>query len=68
MFEKVKKFVKSKVESVKTALTVKEAQIKGCAHAVVDGIGRGYMACVPHTSQVDGGIAHSPGSHRRHEC
>ena len=44
MFEKVKKFVKSKVESVKTALTVKEAQIKGCAHAVLDGtVAEGYV-------------------------
>ncbi len=44
MLEKVKKFVKSKVESVKTALTVKEAQIKGCAHAVLDGtVAEGYV-------------------------
>ena len=44
MFEKVKKFVKSKVESVKTALTVKEAQIKGCAHAALDGtVAEGYV-------------------------
>ena len=37
MFEKAKNFVKRQVEKVRTALTVKEAQIKGCAHAVLDG-------------------------------
>ncbi len=44
MFEKVKSFAKRQVEKVKTALTVKEAQIKGCAHAVLDGtVAEGYV-------------------------
>ncbi len=44
MFEKVKNFAKRQVEKVKTALTVKEAQIKGCAHAVLDGtVAEGYV-------------------------
>ena len=44
MLERVKKFVKRQVENVKTALTVKEAQIKGCAHAVLDGtVAEGYV-------------------------
>ena len=44
MFERVKKFVKSKVESVKTALTVKEAQVMGCVHSVLDGtVAEGYV-------------------------
>ena len=44
MFEKAKNFVKRQVEKVRTALTVKEAQIKGCAHAVLDGtVAEGYV-------------------------
>ncbi|MBQ7638466.1 MAG: hypothetical protein IJS90_06175 [Clostridia bacterium] len=44
MLEKVKNFAKRQVEKVKTALTVKEAQIKGCAHAVLDGtVAEGYV-------------------------
>ena len=44
MFEKVKNFAKRQVEKVKTVLTVKEAQIKGCAHAVLDGtVAEGYV-------------------------
>ena len=44
MFEKAKNFAKRQVEKVKTALTVKEAQIKGCAHAVLDGtVAEGYV-------------------------
>ena len=44
MFVKAKNFAKRQVEKVKTALTVKEAQIKGCAHAVLDGtVAEGYV-------------------------
>lgn len=44
MFEKAKNFAKRQVEKVKTALTVKEAQIKGCAHSVLDGtVAEGYV-------------------------
>ena len=44
MFEKAKNFAKRQVEKVKTALTVKEAQIKGCAHAVLDDtVAEGYV-------------------------
>ena len=44
MFEKAKNFVKRQVEKVRTAMTVKEAQIKGCAHAVLDGtVAEGYV-------------------------
>ena len=44
MFERVKKFVKRQADKVKTALVVKEAQIKGCAHAVLDGtVAEGYV-------------------------
>lgn len=44
MFERVKKFVKRQVENVKTALAVKEAQIAGSAHAVLDGtVAEGYV-------------------------
>ncbi len=44
MFEKAKNFAKRQVEKVRTALTVKEAQIKGCAHAVLDGtVAEGYV-------------------------
>ena len=40
MFEKIKKFFKKQAESVKNALAMKEAQLKGCAHAVLDGVAR----------------------------
>ena len=44
MFEKAKNFAKRQVEKVRTAMTVKEAQIKGCAHAVLDGtVAEGYV-------------------------
>ena len=44
MFEKAKNFARRQVEKVRTALTVKEAQIKGCAHAVLDGtVAEGYV-------------------------
>ena len=44
MFEKIKKFVKKQVENMKTACAVKEAEIKGSAHAVLDGtVAEGYV-------------------------
>lgn len=44
MFDRAKKFVKKQVEKVKTAFAVKEAEIKGCAHAVLDGtVAEGYV-------------------------
>ncbi len=44
MFEKVKKFFKKQAEGVKNAVVVKEAQLKGCAHAVLDGtVAEGYV-------------------------
>ena len=44
MFEKIKKFFKKQAESVKNAVAMKEAQLKGCAHAVLDGtVAEGYV-------------------------
>ena len=44
MLERVKKFVKRQVENVKTALTVREAQLAASAHAVLDGtVAEGYV-------------------------
>ena len=44
MFEKIKKFFKKQAESVKNAIAMKEAQLKGCAHAVLDGtVAEGYV-------------------------
>ena len=44
MFEKVKNFVRKQVESVKNAMTMKEAQIAASAHSVLDGtVAEGYV-------------------------
>ena len=44
MLERVKKFVKRQIENVKTALTVKEAQLAASAHSVLDGtVAEGYV-------------------------
>ena len=44
MLKKVKNFVMTKVENVKTALTVAEAKLKGRAHAALDGtVAEGYV-------------------------
>ena len=44
--------------------------LAGCnlAHAMVGSTVGGYVACIPHTCQMDGGITHSFGSHYHHEC
>ena len=44
MLEKVKNFAKEKYNQVKTALAMKEAEMKGRAHAALDGtVAEGYV-------------------------
>ena len=44
MFEKAKKFIKRKAAEIKAAFAIKEAEIKGRAHAALDGtVAEGYV-------------------------